>query len=115
MPKTKISHFLLVLILSLVLSGCTNSSSTGLSNKSTLLPTKKSWTLFLYTSEIPDLDYKEQAIEGYKDKVSCTEKGFSFTREEGSYECGYDCKSIPDIEAKGTMDCETLCTKHGCR
>jgi hypothetical protein len=72
----------------------------------------KSWTLFLYSSEIPDTDYLILRIDGYNSKTECLEKGFQMSKKQGSFECGYDCRYRDNslIET-----CDTVCDQQGCR
>jgi len=72
----------------------------------------KSWTLFLYSSEIPDTDYLILRIDGYNSKTECLEKGFQMSKKQGSFECGYDCRYRDNslIET-----CDIVCDQQGCR
>lgn len=72
----------------------------------------KSWTLFIYKSESPDLDAQKARIDTYKSQAICIEKGISFTNKGGSFECGYDCKFKNDYL---TEVCDKVCGSNGCR
>jgi hypothetical protein len=72
----------------------------------------KSWTLFLYSSEIPDTNYLILRIDGYNSKTECLEKGFQMSKKQGSFECGYDCRYRDNslIET-----CDIICNQQNCR
>lgn len=72
----------------------------------------KSWTLFLYSSPTPDIYYQTNRIDGYKSQTECIEKGIIFTKEYGSFECGYDCNFKPEY---GEVICDRVCSRSGCR
>ena len=37
----------------------------------------KAWTLFVYSTDMPDTDYLIQRIDGYQSQTECLEKGLS--------------------------------------
>lgn len=71
----------------------------------------KSWTLFIYKSESPDLDAQKARIDTYKSQTACIEKGISMSKG-GSFECGYDCRFRNEYQ---TEICDKVCGSNGCR
>lgn len=72
----------------------------------------KSWTLFLYSSENPDMNYLLNRVDNLSSKDICTATGFAYTKKFGSYECGYDCKFNNKYF---TEICDKTCDHGGCR
>lgn len=79
---------------------------------------RNNWDLFLYSSESPNTEYKSDVIKGFANMDVCIQEGIKKTKDIGSYECGYRCKTQnTDIEGyKNEFDiCEKVCTLRGCR
>jgi len=72
----------------------------------------KTWTLFIYSTDLPNTDYLIQRIDGYRSQTECLERGFEITRHEGSYECGYGCRYRKEYKVE---ICDKVCTRFGCR
>lgn len=72
----------------------------------------KSWTLFVYQSETPDTYAQKARIDTYQNQTTCIEKGISFTKKGGSFECGYDCRFRNEYL---TEVCDKVCGINGCR
>lgn len=71
----------------------------------------KYWTLFIYSTSSPDRDYLMQRIDGYDRQTDCIEKGFTLSKDKGSYECGYNCRFRSDV---GMEVCEKFCNGKYC-
>lgn len=74
----------------------------------------KSWTLFVYQSETPDIHAEKARIDSYQSQTTCIEKGISFTntKKGESFECGYDCRFRNEYL---TEVCNKVCGNNGCR
>lgn len=71
----------------------------------------KSWTLFVYSSENPDINSLLNRADNLT-KDSCIRTGLAYTKDFGSYECGYDCKFSNKYL---TETCDKTCDHGGCR
>lgn len=71
----------------------------------------KSWTLFVYSSKNPDMNYLLNRADNLT-KDSCITTGLAYTKDFGSYECGYDCKFSNKYL---TETCAKTCDHGGCR
>jgi hypothetical protein len=87
--------FLIVLVSTILFSGCTS----------------KDWTLMIcktkhYSGGCGDMEYE---LKGYKTQRECMEKGIAMKNPEG-FECGYSCK---DSDYGGKI-CNEICNETGC-
>ena len=74
----------------------------------------KNWALNVYSSDEPNIDYLKVTIPGYNTQTACMEKGYSYTKSSGSFECSYGCGSTRDYSGM-TDVCDKVCNKSGCR
>lgn len=110
--QSGIASLIIIVVILLLINWYSNSGHNFIRR---MIPFGKTWTLFLFTSETPDIDYKWAQIGGYKTQQECLEKGIYEVRvnkEVTSYQCGYDCMVYPDI---GEEICDRVCSKFGCR
>lgn len=72
----------------------------------------KSWTLFIYSSENPDMNNLLNRVDNLSSKDVCISTGYAYTKKFGSYECAYDCKYSDKYL---TEVCGKTCDHGGCR
>lgn len=72
----------------------------------------KSWTLFLYSSENPDMNYLLNRVDNLSSKDVCISTGYAYSKKFGSYECAYDCRYKKEYF---TEICGKTCDHGGCR
>lgn len=77
------------------------------------------WDLSLYSSKNPNTDYLIDKITGFATRTACLKEGVKRrTRNGGSFECGYKCKTqyFTIEKSKDQVDiCEKVCDDGGCR